>query len=313
MSETASFVDPVFLARFGLARVNCVDYFLHPLNPFRTKANNTSNEVLAMQGISIGMLMAHGVHNEGPMTPMTAEEEYNKALSRLTGEQYELLPPTVPKHPPPDPNNPGAAPTIPPTLHQLYTIPSPLYSIRHVLRTSPTSIKVLGIYYVVEGVIYKSPTVRSLMKTNVARCALEGLHGACRALAVCARFQPAIGYTWVFHDDETKDEKEEKEKDNEEENNVNVIDDDDEDPVALERLVKRRKLRHRNIRDHRRPGQRTAAEEEGIRASEAMDQILVRISKSLRAQQQQQQQKKSLAAEATAPKSMESSRKNSLT
>ena len=311
MSETDSFVDPVFLARFGLSRVNVVDYFLHPLNPFRSKVNTSiSNEVLAMQGIGIGMLMAHGVHNEGPMTPMAAEEEYNKALSRLTGEQYELLPPTVPKHP--DPNNP-AAPI--PTLHQLYTMPSPLYSIRHVLRTSPTSIKVLGIYYVVEGVIYKSPTVRSLMKTNVARCALEGLHGACRALAVCARFQPAIGYTWVF---DAKDDNIDNEEDSEDQSKPNVdVDDDDEDPVALERLVKRRKLRHRNIRDHRRPGQRTAAEEEGIRASEAMDQILVRISKSLRAQQQQQKTKVAASAttlsEATAPPSMESSRRNSLT
>ena len=48
MSETSSFVDPVFLARFGLTRFNAIDYFLHPLNPFRTKAKS-SNEVLNMQ------------------------------------------------------------------------------------------------------------------------------------------------------------------------------------------------------------------------------------------------------------------------
>jgi hypothetical protein len=35
MSETASFVDPVFLARFGLFRSTALDYFLHPLNPCR--------------------------------------------------------------------------------------------------------------------------------------------------------------------------------------------------------------------------------------------------------------------------------------
>jgi len=227
-------VDPVFLARFGLFRANVMDYFLHPLNPFRTQIN-TSNEVLAMQGISIGMLMQQGVNGE-PLSPVAAEEEYSNALSRLTGEQYELMPPDDPS---------------------LYTTPSPLYTIRHVLRTNPTTVKVLGIYYVVEGVIYKSPAVRSLMKTNVTRT-VDGLSGACQALSVCARFLPSVGYMWVFEDQE-----------GEEDNNMG--------PVALLQLSKRRK--RRKILDNRKPGERTAAEEEGIRASEAIDQILVRISK----------------------------------
>lgn len=232
MSETASFVDPVFLARFGLARSNVIDYFLHPLNPFRT-AVNTSNEVLAMQGIAIGMLMQYGLTGEAPLAPSAAEDEYNNALSRLTGEQYELLPPADPS---------------------FYVQPSPLYTIRHVLRTNPTSVKVLGIYYVVEGVIYKSPSVRSLMKTNVTRT-LGSLSGACLALSGCARYQPSLGYMWVFEDEEDK-----------------------MGPLDLIQLAKRRK--RRKILDTRRPGERTAAEEEGIRASEAIDQILVRLSRS---------------------------------
>lgn len=229
MSETASFVDPVFLARFGLSRANVIDYFLHPLNPFRTSVNS-SNEVLAMQGIAIGMLMQQGLNGE-PLSPPAAEEEYRNALSRLTGEQYELLPPVDPAH---------------------YTQPSPLYTLRHVLRSSPSSVKILGIYYVVEGVIYKSPAVRSLMKANVART-VDGLSAACQALSVCARYQPSIGYQWVFEDEQM-------------------------DPVALIQLSKKRK--RRKILDNRQPGERTAAEEEGIRASEAIDQILVRLSKS---------------------------------
>jgi MED6 mediator sub complex component len=126
MSETASFVDPVFLARFGLSRVNVIEYMLHPLNPFRTAAN-TSNEVLSMQGITIGILIQQGMNGE-PLYPQVAEEEYGTALSRLTGEQYELLPPSD---------------------RSFYTQPSPLYTIRHVLRLNPTNVKVLGIYYVV--------------------------------------------------------------------------------------------------------------------------------------------------------------------
>jgi hypothetical protein len=193
-----------------------------------------------MQGIGIGMLMQQGTGiNAGEaLSPAAAEEEYSTALSRLMGEQYELMPPS------------DAAE---------YMMPSPLYTIRHVLRTTTSSVKVLGIYYVVEGVIYKSPAVLSLMKANVTRT-LEGLSGACSALSVCARYQPSLGYTWVFEAGEDKNDK------------------DNIDPVALIQLSKKRK--RRKILDNRRPGERTAAEEEGIRASEAMNQILVRISKS---------------------------------
>jgi hypothetical protein len=231
MSETASFVDPVFLARFGLSRMNVLDYFLHPLNPFRSQVN-TSNEVLAMQGFGIAIFMQYGT-NGVPLPPQAAEYEYSKSLSRLTGEQYELMPPVDPI---------------------MYTQPSPLYTIRHVTRTNPTTIKVLGIYYVVEGVIYKAPSVRSLMKANVTRT-LEGLTGACSALSVCARYQPSTGYTWNFDDDE-----------------------DNVDPVALMKLHKR--VKRRKVLDNRRPGERSEAEEEGIRSSQAIDQILVRLSKS---------------------------------
>jgi len=246
MSDTSSFVDPVFLARFGLSRVNLIDYFLHPLNPFRTP-NNTSNEVLNMQGISIGMLMQPSFGHI-PLSPMAAEEAYAKNLSKLTGEQYELLPP-------PDPND----------LEQ-YTLPSPLYTIRHVVRTSPNNVKPLGIYYVVEGVIYKSPAIRSLMKSNISRT-LDGLAGACSALSVCARYLPSTGYTWLFDDNEDDNK------------NKNKNDADTIDPVvSLMKLNKR--MKRRKILDNRKAGERNEAEEEGLRASAAIDQILVRLSKN---------------------------------
>mmetsp|Transcript_3307 Transcript_3307/g.6858 ORF Transcript_3307/g.6858 Transcript_3307/m.6858 type:complete len:293 (+) Transcript_3307:100-978(+) len=243
MSETASFVDPVFLARFGLSRVNLIDYFLHPLNPFRTP-NNTSNEVLNMQGISIGMLMQPSLGHI-PLSPISAEEAYAKNLSKLTGDQYELLPP-------PDPND----------VDQ-YTQPSPLYTIRHVIRTNPSSVKIVGVYYVVEGVIYKSPAIRSLMKSNISRT-LDGLAGACSSLSVCARYLPSTGYTWNFddiEDDKTSDD-------------ANAID----PVVSLMKLNKR--MKRRKILDNRKAGERNEAEEEGLRSSAAIDQILVRLSKN---------------------------------
>ena len=154
MTDTKSFVDSVFLARFGLCRLNALDYFLHPLNPFRSNSSSSSsstsssNEILAMQGISMGTLMAASSAN-GTTNPnaaqQQAEEDYATMLSRMKGEQYELLPP--------------------PPEHDL-SAPSPLYVIRHVLRSNPTTVKVLGIYYILEGVIYKSPPVRSIRKAT---------------------------------------------------------------------------------------------------------------------------------------------------
>mmetsp|Transcript_26825 Transcript_26825/g.56636 ORF Transcript_26825/g.56636 Transcript_26825/m.56636 type:complete len:254 (+) Transcript_26825:533-1294(+) len=244
MSETASFVDPVFLARFGLTRINAIDYFLHPLNPFRTKAK-TSNEVLSMQGINIGTLMAWGTSTRpGPLPLEEGEDEYNVALSRLTGEQYELL-------------QLSKADMESCTPQQL----AALFTIRHVHRTSVNQTKVLGIYYILEGVVYKSPTVRGLMKAHVSRT-LEGLSEACDALSSCARYDPSSGYAWKFEPDAVGE------------------DDEDEDDTAFYDVKERRKRKRRRILDNRRPGERTAEEEEGIRASEAIDRILSRLSNS---------------------------------
>mmetsp|Transcript_2098 Transcript_2098/g.3600 ORF Transcript_2098/g.3600 Transcript_2098/m.3600 type:complete len:250 (+) Transcript_2098:94-843(+) len=239
MSESASFVDPVFLTRFGLTRINAIDYFLLSLNPFRTKAK-TSNEVLSMQGITIGTLMQWGTGaRPGPLSLEQGEEEYRVALSRLTGEQYELLPMSN--------NIEGMTP------QQM----AALFTIRHVHRTSHNHTTILGIYYILEGVIYKSPTVRGLMKANITRT-LEGLKDACDALSVCARYDPSTGYSWKFDPD----------------------DDEDEDIQFFSSLQEKRKRRRRQILDNRRPGERTVEEEEGIRASEAIDRILSRLSKS---------------------------------
>lgn len=238
MSETATFVDPVFLARFGLTRINAIDYFLHPLNPFRTKAK-TSNEVLSMQGMNIGTLMAWGTSTRpGPLSLEDGEDEYRVALSRLTGEQYELLPLT---------DMEGMTP------QQL----AALFTIRHVHRTSQNQTKVLGIYYILEGVIYKSPSVRGLMKAHITRT-LEGLSEACDALSVCARYDPSTGYIWKFESSA----------------------DDNEDDEAFYDVQEKKKRKRRRILDNRRPGERTTEEEEGIRASEAIDRILSRLSNS---------------------------------
>lgn len=90
--ETSSFVDPVFLARFGLTRINAIDYFLHPLKSLPNQIHKTSNEVLNMQGINIGTLMAWGTGTRpGPLTLEDGEEEYRGALTRLTGGTVRII------------------------------------------------------------------------------------------------------------------------------------------------------------------------------------------------------------------------------
>ena len=185
-----------------------------------------------------------GGPNQIPLSPMDAEEAYARNLASLTGDQYELLPPSDPKN------------------SEQYTQPSPLYKIRHVVRSNPNNVKVLGVYYVVEGVIYKSPAIRSLMKSNVSRT-MDGLAGACSALSVCARYLPSTGYFFEFEESE-----------NEKEKGADAID----PTVALMKLNKR--VKRRKILDNRKVGERNEAEEEGLRSSQAIDQILVRLSKS---------------------------------
>jgi hypothetical protein len=164
MSLTESFVDARFLAQFGLSRVNVLDYFMHPLNPFLFKTEEQiTNQLLSMQGIDIGSLMYQGSGNiPPPLSLNQAEDEYNIALTKLNGHQYELV------------RNPDDQ------------LQSPLYTIRHVFRTSPTTSTVLEIFYIVEGVIYKAPSASSVMKANVALI-LKGLESAYDTLNVCTR------------------------------------------------------------------------------------------------------------------------------
>jgi hypothetical protein len=243
VSDTAAFTDPIFLASFGLSRITVLDYFLHPLNPFRTKIK-TCNEVLAMQGISIGLIMQNGLGmRPGPIPLDQAEDEYRKQLERSVGEQYELLPP-----PPGDE----------------HVLQSPLFTIRHVYRSSETKKSALGVYYVMEGVIYKSPSARSLMKSNVTRTC-RGIYDACDVLSKCARYSPQTGSYWDFDSILFKTAAS-KLKETEKDNIVHL---------------KSKSKRARRVVDNRRPGERTEEEEEANRAKEKMNSILLRLSKSV--------------------------------
>lgn len=246
-AETASFTDPVFLATYGLNRITVLDYFLHPLNPFRTKAKSC-NDLLVEQQISIGFIMQNGIGmRPGPMSLTQAEEEFSSALSREKGEQYELLPTDDPEA----------------------SINSPLFTIRHVYRSDPTKITPLGVYYVLEGVIYKSPSARSLMKANVTRTC-QGLIDACDEIKKCARFSPRTGYYFDFESKASKVR----------ESSGMILETDSE---ILEDFKKRSKMARtaRRVLDNRPAGERSEEEEEGIRSKEKINSILFRLKASI--------------------------------
>jgi len=250
-SATAAFTDPVglLLLQGGLSRITAIEYFLHPLNPFKSK-NETTNEKLARNNFSIAMLIERGSDDcPGPMTLAQAEDKYRSTLSREKGEQYDLLPP---------PPQARGAPPI-----DILTEPYRLFTIRHIHRSSPTTSTALGIYYVLDGVIYKSPSVRSLLKATVSRT-IQGLEDACDALSGCAWYEPGTGYAWNFEAGGKQ--------------NPDGVDGEEEDEVdILNQMRMGRRKRMRRVLDNRRPGERTEEEEEGIRAKEKINAILLRL------------------------------------
>ena len=252
MADTSlSFIDPVFLARFGLSRANAIDYFLHPLNPFRRNVSSgttSSNEVLAMQGISLDTLLQTQIqqqHLQGrPYDPISAlsraEYDYSRHLEKLVGEQYELVPKDEERN---QVNANIGEQASPPAPDQLFVI-------RHVLRSSRTTRKVLGIYYIIEGAIYKSPSVRSIVKANLSRT-IEALTDTCQVLSECAQYEPTLGFMWNFDKDES-------------------------DMNSRKKLSLRK--RPRTATDY---NAQSEDEEERLKASEAIDNILIRLNRKV--------------------------------
>jgi len=188
----------------------------------------------------------------GPMTLTQAEDEYRIALSHRKGEQYELLPP------PPQIRYIGTAPSS----NIIDSETSRLYGIRHIIRSGPTNVTALGIYYVLDGVIYKSPSVRALMKATVSRT-IQGLEDASDILSGCAFYEPAAGYTWNF------------------EAGKNTKEEENEEDIFNQMKIDRGK-RRRRVLNNRRRGERTDEEEEAIRAKEKINTILLRLRNQMK-------------------------------
>lgn len=156
---------------------------------------------------------------------------------------------------------------------------SPLFTIRHVLRVKNKA-TTLGVYYILEGVIYKAPAARALMKYNVSRTC-QGLIDSCDALSVCTNYTPTTGYYWDFNS---------KSKKNSNSNNKGNSKDSDnkkrdrpegeEDEIEIYKQLRKVKKRSMAVDKKRRPGERTDEEEEGTRAKDKINAILIRMSKS---------------------------------
>ena len=221
----------------------------------------------------------------GPLSLTQAEDEFSSSLSRLVGHQYELLPV----------DDDADAANINMNMN------SPLFTIRHVYRSSEAKVVPLGIYYVLEGVIYKSPCARSLMKANVARTT-QGLMEACDVLKHCARYSPRTGYYWDFeglkklmrinsHGSAVVGNDGNVGNGNGNNgNNVTSTSNGNGNITETETIQEilddfkaRSKLATsaRRILDNRPAGERSEGEEEGIRAKEKMNSILMRLKSSI--------------------------------
>ncbi|GMI60692.1 hypothetical protein ScalyP_jg6344 [Parmales sp. scaly parma] len=130
MSCSLCWIDTVYLATYGLSKETAVQYFLHPSNPFRTK-NTTTND----------RLVDHEPH-------VVARE-----LTRMVGEQYTTE--AVSFENESDPKG----------------LPQVVFVIKHSRRNSDKigDIVLLNIYYIVDGQIFKSPTVRDVLTAKLAR------------------------------------------------------------------------------------------------------------------------------------------------
>lgn len=266
--STTSFTDPVYLARFGLSRVNALEYFLLPLNPFLAPSLS-SNQVLSNQRINVDALFQDQIRQQQwqgrPFDPVDAlkkaEDAYARHLEMLVGEQYELMPAEEKQQSTNEDGignqnqqQDGVGPAVP-AQEQLFVI-------RHVLRSSRTAKKILGIYYIIEGTIFKSPSVRSIVKANLART-LQALTEACESLSSCARYHPTLGYSWDF------------------ERPASVNEDEKERVNAYRELRRSRKRARKMISADATKNTITftETEEEALKATEAIDNILVRLSK----------------------------------
>ncbi len=202
-------------------------------------------------------------HQSGQLTLERAEDEYNAALSRLTGEQYELLPSSSGN------NSSGVGGAA-----MMDSSQSPLFTVRHVLRTK-NKVTTLGIYYILNGVIYKSPSARALMKYNVARTC-QGLVDACDTLSICANYTPTTGYYWDFE----AGKKLNKRKRVQGSDSGDEITEDGGHEVEIFQQLRKVTKRSSAVDKKRRPEERTEEEEEGIRAKDKINSILMRISKT---------------------------------
>ncbi|UXI16483.1 ribosomal protein S6 kinase [Sarcoptes scabiei] len=75
-----------------------------------------------------------------------------------------------------------------------------LYVIRKQQRYSPTTVVPIANYYIIAGVIYQAPDLKSILESKL----LTAIHNLQSAFDECfnyVRFHPSIDYTWIFDRD----------------------------------------------------------------------------------------------------------------
>nr|CCA13868.1 mediator of RNA polymerase II transcription subunit putative [Albugo laibachii Nc14] len=83
---------------------------------------------------------------------------------------------------------------VPNTAKQL---PQQIFGIRKQRREGRTQVKLMAIYYVLEGTVYQAPNVHAMLSSRLRTCSFR-VGKAFRMLNKGVRFSPSEGYSWDF-------------------------------------------------------------------------------------------------------------------
>ncbi|KAL0591655.1 hypothetical protein ABG067_001256, partial [Albugo candida] len=83
-------------------------------------------------------------------------------------------------------------------------LPQQIFGIRKQRREGRTQIKLMAMYYVLEGTIYQSPNIHAMLSSRLRTCSFR-VEKSFQMLAKGVRFSPTEGYAWDFSTNEKKE------------------------------------------------------------------------------------------------------------
>lgn len=77
------------------------------------------------------------------------------------------------------------------------------FLVRKQYRTSPTEVRPLALYYILDGTVYQAPNIRAILLSRLEKCSFH-VNKAFNELEKGVEFGPSEGYAWDFSTEEDK-------------------------------------------------------------------------------------------------------------